>query len=60
MSWIFIGLIYIMCITSNDAIYFNDHTFAKMDKVNENICCTSISEGSPLATREGMLPDNVN
>ena len=60
MPWFFIGLIYIICITSTDAIYSNYHTFGKMDEVNENIRCASICEGSSLATRQGMLPDNVN
>lgn len=60
MPWIFIGLIYIICITSTDAIYSNYHTFGKMDEVNENIRCASICEGSSRATREGMLPDNVS
>lgn len=31
MLWIFIGLIYIICITSNDASYVTFQNFAKMD-----------------------------
>ena len=58
MLWILIGLIYIICITSTDAIYFDDQTFANMDMVIENIRCVSIREGNFLATRGGILPDN--
>lgn len=47
MPYIFIGLIYIICITSNDAIYVNDQTFAKMDMVNENNAMLVFVRGAP-------------
>ena len=58
MPWIFVGLIYIICITSTEAIHLDDQSFSDMNMVNEKIDCASISEGSSLTTRQ--LPDNEN
>ena len=58
MPWIFVGLIYIICITSTDAIHLDGQSLSEMNMVNEKIHCASISEGISLMTRE--LPDNEN
>ena len=47
MLYLFIGLIYIICIASTDAIYVNDQTFAKMDMVNENNAMLVFVRGAP-------------
>ena len=60
MPWIFVGLIYIIYVSSTDAIHLNGQNFSVTNKVNEKIRCASFWEGSSLTTREGMFPDNEN
>ena len=60
MPWIFVGLIYIISVTSTDAIHLDGRSFSDMNTVNVKIRCANILEGSSLTTREGMLPDNEN
>ena len=60
MLWIFVGLIYIIYVTSTDTTHLNNQSVSVTNKVNEKIRCANIWEGSSLTTREGMLPDNEN
>lgn len=48
MPWIFVGLIYIINITSADAVHLVDQNFSDMNTVNEKIRCAS-----SLTTRGG-------
>ena len=53
MPYIFAELIYIIYITSTDAIHFNGQSFSDMNTVNEKIRCAIIREGSSLTTEGG-------
>ena len=50
MPWIFVGLIYIIYITSTDAIHLDGQSFSEMNEVNEKIRCAIIREVNSLTT----------